>query len=52
MASALVGAIVIYDDYGYANCAGITRHVEEQRGKQDRIILHNLNGHAIIIKLA
>lgn len=44
------GGIIVYDDYGFSSCTGITRHVEEQRRLSDRIVLHNLNGHAIIIK--
>src|SRR5262249_22921417 len=44
------GAMVVYDDYGYENCAGVTQHVEQQRGFEDRLVLHNLNGHAVVIK--
>lgn len=44
------GGIVIYDDYGSYNCSGITAHVEEQRMCGDRLLIHNLNGHAIIVK--
>jgi len=42
--------IVVYDDYGFSNCAGVTRYVNEQMTKSDRLVLHNLNGHAIVIK--
>lgn len=45
------GGIVVFDDYGFYNCAGVTRIVNEQRGKEGRLILHNLNGHGIIIKI-
>lgn len=44
------GGIVVYDDYGFETCEGITRYVEEQLFLPDRIIVHNLNGHAIVIK--
>jgi O-methyltransferase len=44
------GAIIVYDDYGFRGCSGITRYVEEQMIEQDRLVLHNLNGHAIVIK--
>ena len=44
------GGIVVYDDYGFSACEGITRHVNEQVGEADRLVLHNLNGHAIVIK--
>lgn len=45
------GGIVVYDDYGFKSCAGITKHVEEQMNLTDRLVLHNLNGHAIVMKL-
>jgi O-methyltransferase len=45
------GGIVVYDDYGTQGCDGITKYVEEQIYTKDRIVIHNLNGHAVIIKL-
>jgi O-methyltransferase len=45
------GGIVVYDDYGFASCDGITKYVEEQTGMDDRIIIHNLNGHAVVVKI-
>jgi O-methyltransferase len=47
----VVGGIVIYDDYGFKGCAGVTAWVEEQRARADRLLIHNLNGHAIVVKL-
>lgn len=44
------GGIVVYDDYGFASCGGITKYVNEQMAERDRLVLHNLNGHAIVIK--
>lgn len=44
------GGIVVYDDYGFSACVGITRYVNEQVDETDRLVLHNLNGHAIVIK--
>lgn len=44
------GGIIVYDDYGFGACAGITLHVAEQMGLKDRLVLHNLNGHALVIK--
>jgi hypothetical protein len=32
-------------------CEGITRFVNEQVPMPDRLVIHNLNGHAIVIKL-
>jgi O-methyltransferase len=45
------GGIIVYDDYGFKGCDGITKYVEEQIPREDRLVIHNLNGHAIILKL-
>ncbi len=45
-----VGGIVVFDDYGFPATPGVTRLVDEQRGGPDRMFLHNLNGHAILVK--
>jgi len=45
------GGIIVFDDYGFHTCTGITKLVNEQRNMKDRIIIHNLNGHAIMIKI-
>lgn len=44
------GGIVVYDDYGFHGCDGITKYVEEQMKLKDRLVIHNLNGHAVILK--
>ncbi len=46
-----IGGIVVFDDYGFDRCDGITRFVNEERNQKDRLVIHNLNGHAIFIKL-
>jgi O-methyltransferase len=48
----VVGGMVVYDDYGFVMCDGVTRHVDQQRSRPDRLVIHNLNGHAIVIKIA
>lgn len=45
------GGIIVYDDYGSSSTDGITQFVEEQMNLTDRLIIHNLNGHAIVLKL-
>jgi O-methyltransferase len=45
------GALVVYDDYGIQGCEGITRFVNSERAKPDRLVIHNLNGHAIVVKI-
>ncbi len=44
------GGVVIFDDYGCAACPGVTKFVDAQRGTAGRLVLHNLNGHGIVIK--
>jgi O-methyltransferase len=44
------GGVVVFDDYGFPACPGVTKFVDEQRGRADRLVLHNLNGHGIVIK--
>lgn len=48
----VVGGIVVFDDYGFYACEGVARYINEERSKKDRLIFHNLNGHAIMVKLA
>jgi len=42
--------IVVFDDYGCAACPGVTRFVDEQRARPDRLVVHNVNGHGLVIK--
>lgn len=44
------GGAVMFDDYGFWGCEGITRLCNEMQLK-DSSFIHNLNGHAIFIKL-
>jgi O-methyltransferase len=44
------GGVAVFDDYGFPACPGVTRFVDEQRGRSDRLVLHNLNGHGIVVK--
>lgn len=46
------GGIIVFDDYGFHTCDGITRYVNELRKDKNKLILHNLNGHAVIVKVA
>lgn len=45
-----IGGMIVFDDYGFWGCEGVTRFVNEERNKKDRTVIQNLNGHAIIIK--
>jgi O-methyltransferase len=44
------GAVVVFDDYGFPACPGVTKLVDEQRMRDDRLVLHNLNGHGLVVK--
>lgn len=44
------GGIAVFDDYGFPACPGVTRFVDGLRGLSDRLVLHNLNGHGIVVK--
>jgi O-methyltransferase len=45
------GGIVVFDDFGFETCVGIAQLINEEKTKNDRTIIQNLNGHAIIVKL-
>ena len=44
------GGIVVFSDYGIYGCEGVTRLVNEIVFESDRLFIHNLNGHGILIK--
>jgi O-methyltransferase len=44
--------IVVFDDYGCPATPGVTQFVNEQRVGSDRLFIHNLNGHAVLLKRA
>jgi O-methyltransferase len=48
----VVGGMLVFDDYGFQSCGGVTKFVNEERGKKGRLVIHNLNGHGIIVKTA
>jgi O-methyltransferase len=47
----IVGGVVVFDDYGFHTCTGVTKLVETYRAYPDRLVIHNLNGHALMIKI-
>lgn len=44
------GGAVVFDDYGSSATIGVARLVDGLRGRDDRLVLHNLNGHAVMVK--
>lgn len=49
------GGIIVFDDYGFGGCEGVTRYVNQiafdSEISQNFRFIHNLNGHAILIKI-
>lgn len=43
------GGVVIFDDYGFLGCEGVTRFVNEICS-DEHLFVHNLNGHAILVR--
>lgn len=47
----ITGGIIIFDDYGFHSCDGVTKYVNELKKMTDRVIVYNMNGHAVMIKI-
>lgn len=46
------GGVVVFDDYGFWGCEGVTQFVNDLVGNLNgSLFLHNLNGHGVIVKL-
>ncbi len=46
----ITGGALVYDDYGFPTCEGVTKLVNEHLQGSGALTVHNLNGHAIVIK--
>jgi O-methyltransferase len=44
------GGALVFDDYGFPTCVGVTRLVHELKATRRWTAIYNLNGHAILIK--
>ena len=44
------GAVLVFDDYGFWSCIGVTRLVNEIRETGRWFSIYNLNGHAVLLK--
>ena len=44
------GGVIVFDDYGFTSCEGVTRLVNEYRERPEFMFFHNLNGHGILYK--
>ncbi|WP_379157285.1 TylF/MycF/NovP-related O-methyltransferase [Paenibacillus sp. sgz5001063] len=47
----VIGGMVVFDDYGFMTCEGITKYVNSLKQDKRLLFLHNINGHAVLIKL-
>jgi O-methyltransferase len=45
------GGAVVFDDYGFYECNGVTEFVDEVTKDPKLFLVHNLNGHAVVVKL-
>jgi O-methyltransferase len=45
------GSVLVFDDYGFYGCEGVTRFCKELRSQRGFRFIHNLNGHAIFVKI-
>ena len=48
----LVGSILVFDDYGFYGCDGVTKFCNELKIRNDLFFMYNLNGHAVFIKIS
>jgi len=46
-----LGGIIVFDDFSFPLCQGVRDLVEEQRKFKDRLVIHNLNGHGLVIRI-
>jgi len=45
------GGVIVFDDYGFFGCEGVTQAVEELRAELNgALFVHNLNGHALLLR--
>jgi len=46
-----IGGVIVFDDYGFSGCEGVTRLVNQLRVDPRFRFIHNLNGHAILVRV-
>jgi O-methyltransferase len=44
------GGCVVFDDYGFRGCEGVSRLGDELRALNEGLFIHNLNGQALLVK--
>ncbi len=48
----VVGGVLVFDDYGFYGCEGVTRFVNSIMDREDYRYIYNLNGHAVLVRVA
>jgi O-methyltransferase len=46
-----VGAVLVFDDFGFYGCEGVTTYCEELKRNTNFRFVHNLNGHAVFVRV-
>lgn len=46
-----IGGVLVFDDYGFFGCEGVTAFCKELTKRFNLLFLHNLNGHGVFIKI-
>lgn len=46
-----IGATLVFDDYGFFGCEGVTVFCNQLKLRNDLLFMHNLNGHAVFVKI-
>ena len=49
--SLVVGGVIVFDDYGGDGMDGVQQAVHEIASKLPGVLIHNLNGHALLVKV-
>ncbi len=47
----IIGGMIVFDDYGFHTTTGVTKYVNDRKNMSNSVIIYNLNGHAIMIKV-
>lgn len=47
-----VGGVIVFDDYGFSGCEGVTEYCNELKSQGSLRFIYNLNGHAIFLRLS
>ena len=46
----VAGGVVVFDDYGFYGCEGVTEYVNELVNTEGVVVTPNLSGQAVVVK--